>query len=361
MLPKWDGKSRRDVVMEALSFTPITLDFDGELGRHGWWWWHGNDRHGADDRQKVSYQSTFQLLERAVLDNTAESQLALLSFYTRLLQRWHVALQAAADISGLGAAIDACVDHVSKLSLTLTQTTPTTACFLAILDFYDCVTSIVSDRDLLRQVHIAIPPAALVYIIYFAPSLAALSRLCGVLAAYKGVFEMALGPKAPRPLAAAEREAINGFNGFVMDICNCLLRSRAFSAADARSQACLMSPSVLQALNIYVGRVDKGFALGSMLGLSHSPLLSMLSMAFIRDLEQLDLELEHAEGELSARHAGPVTQSSLIQLGARGGLSLSWNSYRSGLLEYLEAKGVRGIPDLMYMSMKSLRRVQPTE
>lgn len=93
-------------------------------------------------------------------------------------------------------------------------------------------------------------------------------------------------------------------------------------------------------------------SLATAFGLSHSPLLCLQSLSYIRQLEEDEME------DLHARHAGPVTQVSLGRLANRGGLALSWQEYRSGVLEYLEAKGFGGISDLMYNTMKNLMRAR---
>lgn len=49
-----------------------------------------------------------------------------------------------------------------------------------------------------------------------------------------------------------------------------------------------------------------------------------------------------------------MTQRSLAQLGKDGGVQLSWASYRLGVLQYLEGKGVKGVGELMYNTMKHL-------
>jgi len=43
-----------------------------------------------------------------------------------------------------------------------------------------------------------------------------------------------------------------------------------------------------------------------------------------------------------------------VQLGKDGGLKLLWPDYRLGVLHYLEGKGVMGVGELMYNTMKHL-------
>jgi centromere protein I len=245
------------------------------------------------------------------------------------------------------------IEHANLLALTLTQTMPTTTCFLAIVDLYECVTAIVGEHELVKHVAITIPRAQVVYLLYFSQSLAVVSRLCGVLAAYKRAYELTMSTTAARIMTAEERQSINVFNGFLMDICNCMIRSRAF-AADSNAQQCRVPAPVVHALRIYAGRVDVDLRLDSLLDVSHAPVLAMQSIEFVRALEEA--ELDEPDAQLKIRHAGPVTTKSLDILARRGGLHLQWLVYRSGVVEYLEGKGAVGIADLVYNTMKNFKK-----
>ena len=60
------------------------------------------------------------------------------------------------------------------------------------------------------------------------------------------------------------------------------------------------------------------------------------------------------EESIERRHAGPVSQVSLKQLELDGGVKLSWQDYKLGVLRYLENNGVSGVGELMYNTMKHL-------
>ncbi|KAK4240494.1 centromere protein I [Achaetomium macrosporum] len=326
-LSVWHGSEKWDMVLEALSFVPL-LEFK--------------------DLSKILEQ-----LEHSILDNTSASQIALLKFYTLLLRRWIVAVEAAEHLDSLPwASIPELIEHVNRLALTLTQTSPTVGTYLIILDFYAAASMLYSKPRILEHIDITIPPPILVYLLFFSRSLAVMSRLCGVLVAYKRVWEAAMSSAVRRELSQHERAQVNVFNGFLMDVCNCLWRGRAFSMTDVNAQGCRIPRSIQPALESYLRAADPDLSLSTVFDLSHSPLLCLQSISFVRLLEEVDLEV------IRSRHAGPVTQSSLSQLAQRGGLRLSWQEYRSGVLDYLESKGFPGVSQLMHNTMKNLMKAR---
>jgi centromere protein I len=184
------------------------------------------------------------------------------------------------------AAVPHLIDYVNQLTLTLTQTSPTVGTSLDILDFYETAATLYSEVKLLPHLEVTIPPPLLVYLVYFSPSLAVVSRLCGILATYKRAWEAVMSPAVPRELTPRERGHINVFNGFLMDLCNCLWRGRAFSTSDVNAQGCRIPQNVQAALETYLRAADPGLALGSAFGLSHSPLLCLQSLSYVQQLEE---------------------------------------------------------------------------
>lgn len=317
------------------------------------------------------YESTFQPLEYAILDNSPDSQVALLKFYTSILRQWTVSLLSSSPPAAASLAISALNTHANKLALTLLQTSPTTTVHDHILAFYEITAYIISQPALQSYVRITTPPATLIYTLHFSPSLSTLSRLCAILAIYKRAFETAMSkaapaatdpsnpsnPAVPPPqIESYPKDYVNLFNGFLMDICNCVWRSRAFNKADTNALGCLLPPPLLPLLTAYVAKLDTGLALPSLFSLSYSPVLCNLSISYVRELEDKEVA-EAPEGTttpIQIRHAGPVTQRSLMQLGKDGGLKLTWPNYRLGVLRYLEGKGVMGVGELMYNTLKHL-------
>lgn len=200
-----------------------------------------------------------------------------------------------------------------------------------------------------QTIPIRIPNAQIVYLLTFSTSLSDLSRLCSILASYKRAFEGAI--KASGSYSA---EYTMQFNGYLMDVCNLVWRSRALLMSDPNALGCLCSESVRTALHKHLPVVDNDYSLAVAFGLSHNNLLAALAVATFRSLES---KAEEGGEELRVRHAGRVTQRSLTVLGKEGGLEISWRQYRIEVLNWLEARGVGGIKALMYTTMKDLIRI----
>lgn len=238
------------------------------------------------------------------------------------------------------------MDHGNELALRILQDTPDVIAYSTILNFYETNASLFSNPALISKVRINIPPSQLVYALHFSPSLPIVSRLCNILAIYKRAFEVAMAPSSgcqPYP-----KDYVNHFNGFLMDLCNCLWRSRAFNKADVNALGCLLPAQTAAALETYISRLDTGLSLSSLFSLSYSPVICHFAISYVRELE------DQAEGRIAIRHAGPVTQASLKKMNNDGGLVISWQDYRLGVLRYLEDRGFVGIGELMYNTMKHL-------
>ena len=291
-------------------------------------------------------------MEEALLDDEAEqSKLDLLTFYNKLLNNWAVAVLIDPQLSPTAKeSISALIKHVDTLALSIVQSSQSITTLSTVLTFYESIAFIITQPSLNETVRIIIPPTELIYTLHFTPSLTILSRLCGILALYKRAFEMAIGPNASVSKGAQSypKDYINRFNGFLMDICNCIWRSRAFNTADMNALGCDLHPDIAQVLDTYVRSLGKNLTLMSLFSLSFSPVLCLLSISYVRDLE------DAAGEEIEVRHAGPVTMQSLKLLEKDGGLKYNWADYRLGFLHYLDKKGVMGVGELMYNTMKQL-------
>lgn len=324
MLPSWNGNTGREIVLDMLIYIPM-VSFE-EL-----------------------YHSFFSPVEDAILDDTIESKLVIFTFYNNLLRRWgkkliasnHPSMQESTSVTSL-------IAHVNNLALTILQSSTSVTICSTVLTFYESIAYLISHTDCRAAVRIITPPAEVVYTMYFTSSLSTLTRLCSILTLYKRAFELATSSKASvNNQLSYPKEYYNHFNGFLMDICNCIWRSRAFNTSDANAVGCLLPVEITSTLTKYVSALDTSVSLAGLFSLSYSPVLCQEAISYVR-------EREDNEDTIDVRHAGPVTQGSLKQLEMDGGLVLSWADYRLGVLRHLESNGVAGIGELMYNTMKHL-------
>ncbi|KAK1726563.1 Mis6-domain-containing protein [Colletotrichum acutatum] len=320
LFPTWNGVDARDSILGILQYAPLL------------------------------YNVILKPLEKC-LPPTAESQLALLKLYQNLLRRWTFVLNSLDQIPK-GAPVSAffaVMEHASIIALNVVQASPSAAVHGGVLDLYEQAAASISDPTLQPLLRIANPPAQLIYLLFFSQSLANVSRLCTVLAIYKKGFEMAMSRRQPTTYAPSY---VNHFNGYLMDICNCLWRGKAFNDGDKNALGCLSAGPVTLRLRRYVEDLGMDLALPTLFGFSYSPLLSLQAIECIRELE--DRELAANEDAISTRHAGPVTSNSLARLADARGLRITWSEYRIIVLRALEGKGLGGIPSLMKNTMKVL-------
>ena len=267
-------------------------------------------------------------MESALLDNTPESASALLELYTNLLRHWTARLLGPSPDPSTASAVKGLTGHASVLTLTLLSGPPATASVLAVV-----ISHYEASSDLLAPapVPIATPPPLTIYLLTFlAPSLPTLSGLCSVLARQKVALEMM--PPAARPNIIA-------FNGFLMDICNLLWRSRAFNATDTNASGCLLPASLLPVLESYTATPGPHH--------HHRP-ASPHSSASTSSASSASASCPRV------RHAGPVGQKSLAALADDGGVRIGWKDYRLRVLGWLADRGVEGIGALMGCTMKGL-------
>lgn len=298
-----------------------------------------------------------QPLESALAINESASQPDVLQMYTSLLRHWATLLQADDSIPGFASSsISKLVLHANSLTLQLIQTFPSIGTASAVLDFHEQCVRLVTAEKLCDYIRIELPHKLLIYIFFFSDSVATVSRICSVLASLKRGFEKAMSTRRDGSgkidSATYDRAYVNLYNGFLMDICNCLWRTQAFSDKDAPAQRCLVPRATIASLTSYVPSVDKSFSLPMIFGLSHSPALCLQSILRVRTAED---EAMASGITIRIRHAGPVTQPSLTRLSTGGGLRLSWSEYRIGVLDALTRDGLPGIAELLKNTMTKLK------
>ncbi|CRK46475.1 hypothetical protein BN1723_007083 [Verticillium longisporum] len=346
----------QDYVSRVTETPPVVLNFLAKLFER----WDGVEAQGhilgilqytTLSRFDELKRLLFQPLEKC-LPRTPSNQILLLDTYRGLLHNWTSILLSLDSIPS-DTPFDAVRQlqiHANALTLSLIQACPSTATNGAVLDFYEQVAATTSHPALQPHLRIAIPSPALVYLVFFSPSLGNVSRLTGVLARYKTAFDAAMA----RSKTAYTSADLRTFNSFLMDLCNCLWRGRAFNATDTNALGCLAPRAATSRFQRYAEDVGSDLALPLLFGLSHSPLLSLQSISCVRALED---EAFRGDGGvmIATRHAGPVTQASLQRLAAARGLPLKWAEYRLQVLRHLEREGFVGVMDFMKNILKVLQ------
>lgn len=327
--------------------------------------------------------SHFTCLETALIDNTAPASIALLEFYTTLLQHWITHLLACAidvddkssdglvsviksdssrisdtNVLALISTITSLTSHTSLLILTLLTTHQSTS---HVLSYLETLSILVSQAASYPTLNIPVLDPLTIYLLTFLePSISSLSRLCSVLATHKLAIEAKLArppissPSSEQPHAETPyKHSITHFNGFLMDICNLLWRSRAFNTSEPNACGCLLPPAILPYLATYTSSLQPPHLLQTCFSLSFHSVLASLSDAALRELEEQDIAAR-GESEVRVQHAGPVTQRSLLALGREGGLAIGWKEYRLAVLAWLEKRGMKGLEEFMGCTMKGL-------
>ena len=283
--------------------------------------------------------------------------LHILRFHTDLARRLLLLITAMGSdashaIRSHVKCFEQLVHHVLEtLLLTLTTIPISESLTSAVIEFLEILVTPLRPANVVsspayHHITAILPQAHVIYRLLFDVSVSDLSRLCSILAIYKDALErrrLSSGPSL--------QQTIGQFNGYLMDVCNLLWRSRAFRRDDSHAVGCLLPQSISPFLHEYLEQTDREYSLSFIFGLSHHPALCSLSITAIRELE----DLAEAQGEdVRVRHAGPVTQRSLMNLNKDGGIQIGWKDYRVQVLEQLEKRSFGGIKELMFSTMKDL-------
>ncbi|KAI9741907.1 MAG: hypothetical protein M1834_000296 [Cirrosporium novae-zelandiae] len=290
-------------------------------------------------------------LESHFLSSFLDAQEVLLKFYTSLLFNWTAILIAqhpkpTKPSRILSQSLNALIAHATTLSLTLLTNNQSPTNVTHIIRFHTTLAQTVSLAPTNPNIRIFIPPASLVYTLFFASSLSTLSRVCTMLATYKRPLEYA---QIHGGTFSYSNDFIKEFNGYVMDICNCIWRNRAFNTTDTNAVGCLLPPAVVSSLTTYASSRD--YNISSLFSISFHPALFNISNEAFHDVE----DEADRNNELQIFHTGPVTAKSLERLQDHGGLSISWAEYRLEILGWLEKRGVKGVWEFVGTYIKGSR------
>jgi centromere protein I len=292
--------------------------------------------------------------EQALIQSNHEAYEMILQMYTDLFRHWVTQNTAHSNTTALSASeqkhIVDLAAHVSELCLSVLSSIPPASnspVVSSILTFFE----VLSTSSIPRVIPIILPPPHLTFLLAMQSSITTLARTCGMLASYKHAFDT-----HPTPISAYYPTSMtNRFNGYLMDTCNLLWRSRALLTTDANSLGFFCHATVREALNSYMISVDRDYAVAFAFGISHNTLLASLSAAAWRSMEEAMIEKEGYDSNAVNRHKGPVTQRSLAVLGKEGGVDVTWKQYRVQVLKWLEERACGGVKSLMFATMTGLK------
>lgn len=294
----------------------------------------------------------FAYAEQAMASQGASGYALLIDLYTSLLS--HQA--TAANMNNADSkrpVLEDLIAHVATLSESLLISTPHTSgshIVPSILGFYE----VLSAASKPRVIPIILPPMHLVYLLAQEPSSTTLSRICGILAAYKVAFD-----KHPRPVKDYYPAlTTDTFNSCLRDIYNLIWVARAFTVVPQKSVGLYCDPALRATLNTYLGEVDREYGIANALGLSNNPVLSAFSATAWRALEEREIDKEGYDRASITYHQGPVSQLSLEALKHRGGVGVEWDGpegYKVHVLQWLAERGLGGIKDLMFATVTNLK------
>jgi centromere protein I len=311
-----------------------------------------------------AYAAFLQPAERALIEASRSSETydLLLGLYTALFRRWAVQTPRASAPPRRGLvfahadqlAFSELVAHVDQISISLLLSLPSADVVLtsAILTFYE----VVSASSIPDRVPIVLPPTHLIYLLSVASSTTELSRIAGIIAAFKRAFD-----KHPRHLKDYYPEQIiDNFNVCIRDIYHLIWISRALSVGkdeQGRHTALGMfcDPSLRESLNTYLGGIDHKYAIQTSFGISHNVYLASLSAAAWRELEESEIQRKGYDRRSIKWHEGPVSQRSLEVLRRNGGVDVDWEAYRVHVLKWLDARGCGGLKEFLFASVKATR------
>ena len=396
----WNGQKHRDLIIELLAYVDLR-PFDGRVlslcsPECSWL---------ADLHQEI-----LSGLESVFSDGSEDAQLALIRFYTLLLRMWTARVLSMPE-APWPQPLTLLIKHVFTLTLSILSVHHSYTAINAVLEYLAALGHTMSHATHHPAIRIIYPPPRVVYLLAFLnPTVSALSSLTATLAAFKLAFEASISrslarrssihgnartsssqadspatpttPTTPLTTIAADypRPYVNAFNGFLMDMCNLIWRSRAFNTNDTNALGCMLPASVNAALRAYANILNPPQSFTQLFSLSLHPALVALSIATFRALEDAAVEEEEQEARqtngddrlgfddvrvnghgrprrgrtITARHAGPVGQKTLSALAQQGGIVVSWADYRLGVLRWLSQMGAGGIEELMFCTMKLL-------
>jgi centromere protein I len=276
---------------------------------------------------------------------------ALFEFYSKLIYRWIE--QSTSTIANkrnlrqsIQSSLEATQNHVSTLILSaLAISDATAASVVSYLDSVSIATTAGLKRAAGTGIPIVVPQKQAYYMLLLSSSLATVSRLCTILNRY--YISISQSPRSYTPIVNSS------INTYLMDTCNLIYRARAFVSTDQHAAGCLCPKETFDELQFYLPKVDREYALATMFGFSWHPQISSVAREAFRELELAALG---QSDNVQVWHNGPVGQRSLVLLANESGANISWKEYRIKVLQWLGERGLGGIEEFLFATIKDLSR-----
>ncbi|KAI8943575.1 hypothetical protein NX059_001571 [Plenodomus lindquistii] len=334
-IPIWNGADNVDTVLGLLAFLPITSFGD-------------------------AYNAYIAPAEQSLSSHGIAAYTKMIDFYTSVLQ--HQVSQASSQQTRSNNTIKQVVKdlttHVATLSTSVLLSTPhrlRSALTSSVLSFYELLSSSSqSQSNAQPMIPITLPPTHLIYLLAEDTSLTTLSRICGILGAYKNAFDA-----HPKPISRYYPEEVTStFNTCLRDMYNILWVSKGLFAAEGKSVGLYCAPELRSQLHEYLRSIDRSYTIETAFGLSYNAWTSSVSAVVWRALESSRIERQGLDASHIKRDIGPITKVTLDRLKEAGGVSVEWDGpdgYKVHVLRYLDERGLGGMKDLMFAIATNLR------
>lgn len=154
-------------------------------------------------------------------------------------------------------------------------------------------------------------------------------------------------------IAHADPSVISRLARVLFDLRDASLSSESYKTAVTEISSALWSNRHLQMdsqfLELLSSLLRFPATIDTVFGLTMSSAMSHIAAVYLWSLEE--------EADIERRHEGPVTAQSLVDNEFRGGLELTNQQYKQGLLDFAASEyGLRGLREFFYVTMKSLKR-----
>jgi centromere protein I len=236
-LPIWNGHDNVDTILGILSY----IEFEP-----------------AED----VYLAYLRPVEQALAAHGISAYVKLVHFYTSLLQREvsAIASKAALRDNRYQQTVNNLVEHAATMFTSAVLSVPSgssTSLTSSVLSFYE----LLSKSSKPPIIPIMLPPMHLVYLLAQDASSTTLSRICGIIASYKTAFD-----NHPKPVKTYySAEVTDAFNYCLRDIYNLVWVARGLHIQDQKSKGLYCNAALRSALNSYLSKVDREYAIGTAL------------------------------------------------------------------------------------------------